>query len=178
MTGPMEMDELQLLKERATQMGIPYHPSIGASSLKERITAKMMGEPVHVPKAKSTAESIPQRNSRLRREASRLSRIRVTCMNPNKKEWPGEFISVSNNAIGTIKKFIHFDAEEGYHVPIVLLDVLRERKFQQFYTVKQNGQAIKKSRLAREFAIEILDPLTPTELRALADRQQMARNEG
>ena len=38
-------DELTLLKERATLMGIQYHPSIGVDKLREKVTSALK-EPV------------------------------------------------------------------------------------------------------------------------------------
>jgi hypothetical protein len=166
----IEKTELELLKERADIMAIDYHPSIGVKSLKAKMEEH--GAMVLPAKLKSGGETIPMRNARLRKAAQKLVRVRITNMDPDKRNHPGEIISVSNSAIGVIKKFIPFkDADDGWHIPIVLLDVLRERKFQTFFTTKVNGKKVKRSRLAREFAIEILPELTITELSDLAKIQ-------
>jgi hypothetical protein len=95
-------------------------------------------------------------------------------MNPNKKDWPGEILSISNRVIGTIKKFVPFNTEVGYHVPAAILRLVQERKYQAFKEIKlPNGQKQKRGHLVKEFAIEILDPLTPQELKDLAQRQAM-----
>ena len=158
-----EKTELELLKERADMMGITYHPSIGVEKLKEKLAAKL-GEP-------TVKETRAQKCARLRKEANKLVRIRVTCMNPAKKNWPGEIISVSNSAIGWIKKYIPFDAEDGYHVPQVILKALQERMYQSFYVVNVGGKKVKRGKLVKEFAIDVLPDLTVDELRDLAARQ-------
>lgn len=163
--------ELDLLKKRADAMGISYHPAIGVVKLKEKLDA------VLAPKAKEEVkapqvETIAQRNARLRKEANKLVRLRLTCMNPAKKAWPGEMFSVGNSAIGWIKKYVPFAAEDGWHIPAAIVEVLRERKYTQFYMVQLGQQKIKKSRLVREFAIEVLPPLTTEELKELATRQK------
>jgi hypothetical protein len=94
-------------------------------------------------------------------------------MNPAKKNHPGEIISVSNSAIGCIKKMIPFTAENGWYIPQVLLGVLQDRKYQTFYTVVVNGQKVKRSKLVKEFAIEILPDLTEQELQDLAAQQAL-----
>jgi len=168
--------ELDLLKERADKMGITYHPSIGLDKLKEKIAAHTSGEVVKdepVPKGKQVKpkETEAQRNYRLRMEALKLKRVQITCLNPAKASWSGEIISIGNSAIGTIKEFIPFNADEGWHLPVAIIEVLKERKFQSFYTKKVNGRSEKRSKLVREFAIGDLDPLTEEELKTLAAKQ-------
>lgn len=179
MSDVKEPTELELLKARAETMGISFHSNIGARALKKKI-ADALEDVVEAPKpvlvAAPTAETIPARNARLRKEANRLVRVNITCMNPNKKNWPGEFISVSNTAIGVIKKFIPFNAEDGYHVPVVILNILQDRKYQTVVVVTQNGKKIKRSKLVKEFAIEILPALTIDELKDLAVRQAANRS--
>jgi len=169
-----EASELELLKDRADRMGITYHPTIGLSKLKEKVQEKLNGPIVEEGPDTPAREAVPVMRARLRKEANQLVRIRLTCMNPDKKDWPGEIISISNSVIGTIKKFIPFEAEDGYHVPLALLGILEERRFQMFYVKKVDGKKIKKTKLAKEFAIERLDPLTIEELRDLAAQQAMA----
>jgi len=172
-------DELTLLKERATTIGIKYHPSIGVVSLKEKIESKLNGPKEEVPEPKVTKqktvakETKAMRHSRLRKEANKLVRVRLNCMNPAKRNWKGEIISVSNSVIGTIKKYIPFSAEGGYHIQAALLEQLKERRCQIFNEIVVNGRKMKKGKLIREFSIEILPPLTNKELSELAQRQAL-----
>lgn len=109
------------------------------------------------------------------REANKLVRVRVVNMNPNKREWTGEVITVSNSVVGTFRKFVSFNNPAGYHIPQIILQALKERDCQIFVTgISENGQRIKKATLIKEFAIEILPPLTMEELKDLAQRQAMA----
>ena len=120
-------------------------------------------------------ETPAQRRRRIRNNANELVRINVTCMNPAKKEWAGEIFTVGNNAVGTIKKFVPFNTEDGWHVPRMILQVMQARQCQIFYTEKQkNGVKVRKGKLIKEFGIEILPPLTEEELEELARRQAMA----
>ena len=179
--------ELEILKKRATTLNIKFHPSIGVDTLRAKVTAALEAGPD--AKAPSTIaapvnvikpiESIDARNKRLRTESAKLIRVRVTCMNPNKKEWEGEVFTVSNSVVGTFKKFVQFDADEGWHIPTIIYKHLKERQCQVFTTVKgPRGNKIRKGKLIKEFAIEVMDPLTGEELDALAQRQAMANNLG
>lgn len=172
-------DELQTLKARADLLGIQYHPSIGLEKLKEKLSAAMSDapkEPEKVVIAVSAAqESESQMLQRMRDEQLTLVRIRLSCMNPNKAEWQGELFTFGNTLIGAHTKFVPFNAEDGWHVPKALLDTLLDRQCQIFVTGKtKNGVSIRQGKLIKEFAIEILPPLTKEELQELAQRQAMA----
>lgn len=181
-------DELTLLKERATLMGIQFHPSIGVATLAAKIEAALASEQTaklddkantNIPDPASVmpVESESQRNQRLRKEATKLVRINLTCMNPAKKDWPGEFISVGNSIIGTIKKYIPFNATAGYHVPHMIFEELKERQCQVFNTITlPNGNKTQKSKLIKEFAIEVLPNLTPEEIQELARKQAITNS--
>jgi hypothetical protein len=167
----VQQDELESLKERATMLGIKFHPSIKVEALREKVAAAMTQEtkPAEVPTV-SAAESA-------RKEAAKLIRIRLSCMNPAKKEWEGEIISVGNSVVGTYKKYIPFNADEGWHVPKIIYDALVERQCQVFVTVKDSrGNNMRKGKLIKEFNIEVLPHLTAEEIQELARRQAMSRS--
>lgn len=174
-------EELAALKQRADMMGVSYHPSIGLEKLREKINAVLSDEPKEeAPKLEAPAageETEGQRNVRLKREASKLVRIRVTCMNPAKSEWPGEIISAGNSVVGSFSKFVPFNADEGWHVPEFVYKVLRDRQCQIFQTnTDSRGNKTRQGKLIKEFNIEILPPLTKEELHDLAQRQAMAKS--
>jgi len=175
-------DELTLLKSRATLMGVTFHPNIGIDKLKMKIENRLEGAAIEAEQPTiqtkiNVPETIPARDARLRREASKLVRIRVACMNPNKKEYEGEIFTVSNSIVGTFKKFVAYNNDDGWHVPHMIFEHLKERKCQIFYTVKgPRGNKIRKGKMINEFAIEVLPPLTAAEIEALAIQQAMANN--
>ena len=184
--------ELALLKSRADQMGVRYHPSIGLVKLKEKLNAKFNEKPEKKPVADEpvvnrvimgarvadVTESVNRRNMRLRKESSRLIRVNLTCMNPAKSSWEGEIFTISNSAIGTFKKYVAFNTTDGWHVPQIILNMIKEREFQVFYKEKTSRGEVNRSKLAKEFAIDILPQLTRTEIKDLAKKQAMANNLG
>lgn len=176
-------DELTALKERATLMGLKFHPSISLDKLREKVntaTDESDGPDSEDVSAKVVApvieETVNQKHNRLKKEALALVRIRLTCMNPAKAEWEGEIFTIGNARIGSVKKFVPFNADDGWHVPAIILKQLQERQCQVFVSAKDaRGNNVRRGKLIKEFAIEILPPLTKTELEELARRQAMSK---
>jgi hypothetical protein len=190
--------ELDMLKARATMMGVEFSNNIGVDKLRERIKAKMDGLPpaeddeVLAP----VAPAVPEINALtglvadadpdagmttrqiLMRDQLKLIRCRVSNLDPKKKELQGEVFTVANEYIGTQRKFIPFGevTDDGFHIPQCILTVMQERKFQNIRTFRdrKTGHIRIEQNEVREFSIEILDPLTEVELRQLATAQQAA----
>lgn len=172
-------EELAALKRKADILGVSYNGNIGVDTLRARINAKMDGE--KAPEEEPVAEEEKpltkiQIREKLIKEKTALVRCRIANMNPAKAELHGEFITVANKFIGTITKFIPFgDAtENGYHIPRVIYEDLKRRKFQQIKTKRKNGNIELDNRMVSEYAIEILPPLTQEELDDLAAAQAAA----
>ena len=173
-------DELDALKARANLLGVKFHPSISLEKLREKVNAAVTSEDkveeVTNTPSETKQETIGEKRKRLKAEALKLVRIRLTCLNPAKKEWDGEIITVGNSLIGSVKKFVPFNADDGWHVPHVIYQQLKERQCQIFYTATDaRGNKVRKGKLIKEFAIEVLPPLTKEELEELARRQAMAK---
>jgi DNA-dependent RNA polymerase auxiliary subunit epsilon len=166
-TNEVEISEIEGLKSRLDLLGVKYHHNAGIeklSKLYQEATAKeeeVEATEPEAPKVKPEEDPLA------------LVRVYISCHNPAKSTWEGDLWSVGNKNIGTIRKFVPFDRE--WHVPRIILDMMKEKKFQQFYTVKdKRGNPIRKGRLAKEYNIEYLDPLSEKELKELAQRQAMA----
>lgn len=191
----LNQDELTTLKARADLLGVKYHPSIGLEKLREKVNAAVEGggsseeededdaenesgnepEPVAV---EAKPETLNERRGRLRREANELVRIRVTCMNPAKKEWDGEVFTAGNSVVGSFTKYVPFNNDEGWHVPRIILKQIQQRECQIFTTQRDSrGNSVRKGKLIKEFAVEILPNLTPEEIKELAQRQAMAKGQ-
>jgi len=168
---PVEsIDELTILKQKAKLLGINYHPSIGLDKLKEKVNSVMTTDTVEIAKD----ESANQIRTRLRNEATKLVRIRLTCMNPDKGAYNGEVFTVGNNVIGTIRRFVPFNATEGWHVEQIIYNMIDQRQYVHHYTIKDDkGQELNRHKLSKEFSIETLPPLTSEELHDLAIKQAM-----
>lgn len=172
--------ELDSLKAKADLVGVKYHPSISADKLRAKVAAHIAGEPEPgkeaVAETKVAAvETVLQKRKRTKDTALALVRVNVTCMNPAKREWDGEIFAVGNSHIATQKKFVPFNTADGYHIPKIMFDMLKERKCQVFYNERaKNGITVRKGKLINEFAIEVLPQLTEKELAELAKIQAVA----
>ena len=184
--------EFEMLKQRARIMGVQFSPNIGIETLRERIKAKLEGETkgkdaeeAEESEAVVTSDEAPSKpakvyankRAKMRAEELKLVRLRITNLNPNKKDLPGEIFTVGNRTLGVIKKYIPYGeaTENGYHVPYIMYKQLRDREFLNIKTKKVNGKIRVETSMAREFALEILPPLTTRELAQLAAAQAAAK---
>jgi hypothetical protein len=105
-----------------------------------------------------------------------LVRLRITNLDPKKKDLPGEILTVANEYLGTVRKYIPYGevTDNGFHVPMCLYRQLQERTFVSIKVRKVNGREHIESQDAREFSLEVLEPLTADELSRLAASQSAA----
>ena len=177
-------DELSVLKQRATMMGIQFSNNIGLETLRKKIEDKMEGRaeadaaPQINPLAgETTAQPVKRKTLRqkLYDEQMKLVRIRVTNLDPKKKDLPGEVITVANEHLGTVRKFVPFGevTDDGYHVPYCIYRFMEKRKFLNIRIVKdrRTGQERVESNWVKEFALEVLPQLTPQQIANLKTAQ-------
>lgn len=182
--------ELDMLKSRAKMMGIEHSNNIGVEALREKINAKMdaasdvveeVVEPINPISDEPVRTNTQKKHSlrqQLQSEALKLVRLRITNLDPSKKDLKGEILSVSNDFVGNIRKFIPYGeaTENGFHVPHILYKHMKRKQFQQIKTFrnKRTGQIEISQSMVREFALEVLDSLTKEEIRRLAASQSAA----
>lgn len=192
------MNDVKLLsiRAKADSLGISYHHRAGIAKIQELIDAHLANTTfkseevttenlmervveLEAPAFEPPEAAIPfqkRRQMANRKKVSALVRCRIQCMNPSKKDWEGEFISVGSARLGTFKKFVPFGLSEPYHLPKIIYDMLMERKCSIFYnTTDHRGHKTRKARQISEYAIEVMTPLTREELDELAIKQAMAR---
>ena len=192
--------ELDMLKQRAKMMGLVFSNNIGIETLRAKVQARMDGQPdpglgddgqaseqvanqpnpFEIGSKDGTVfaepekpETVQQMRERLIREQTRLIRCRIANLDPKKADLPGEFITVGNEYIGTITKFVPFGevSDNGYHLPYIIYAELEGRKFQNIRTSKKAGKIHVETSWAKEFSLDVLDPLTPDEIARLAAAQ-------
>lgn len=170
-----ELNEIDLLKSQADLLGITYHPNIGLDKLKEKIAFATSKEVVEEVVEAKPAKSEAQIRAEAAAEATKLIRIRLTCMDPSKADFHGEIITVGNDVVGNVKVFVPYRPEfytNGYHVPNIIYKFLVERKYSALKTIKgPRGFEETRGVQANMYAIEVLPPLTEKELKELAIEQ-------
>lgn len=183
-----EFSELDLLKQRASLLGVKFSNNIGVEALKARIAEAQAPkaedkEPAELnPLAGDVAGAKPAGQKSFRQqlidEATKLIRLRITNLDPKKKDLPGEILTVANEYIGTIRKYIPYGevTDEGWHVPYCLYQMMKDRKFLDIKLRKdrRTGTTHTEQRWVSEYSLEVLDPLTPEELKQLATAQLAA----
>ncbi|AKH49521.1 hypothetical protein PP756_gp80 [Pseudomonas phage VB_PaeP_VL1] len=200
--SPDTRSELEVLQEKATALGISFRSNTGVEKLREKINAVLNDEAVgdeeedeateatsSIPKPSAEAGAAalkaaeaprPKTEGELRRDrrlaAHRLIRCRITCHNPNKNDWDAEYFSIGNDEIGTIRRLVPYEVD--WHVPEALLNFIKSKQYQHFYTVTEQTpmgpQKVRRSKSVREFSVEILPQLSEDELESL--RKQQAVN--
>lgn len=187
----IQVDELTVLKQRATVMGINFSNNIGLEALRKKVNAAQEGnreeeEPMVEDKdpevvnplsgltASEEVEEDLNPFQKARREQLKLVRLRITNLDPKKKDLPGEFITVANDFMGTVRKYVPFGefTNSGYHVPYCIYNFLKSRKFLQITErVGKNGVPEIRQKYVPEFSLEILPMMTEEERRNLATAQ-------
>lgn len=165
-----KVDEKEILMSRADKLGISYSNNIGLETLRKRIEAKLdEADKAEEEEVKHTPSPLQKK----RKEALQLVRVNITSMENTKNNLSGEIFTVSNNVIGTVKRYIPFG--QDWHIERIFLDTLREKQFQRFTSVNTTNGSVRRAMLVPAYAIQELPPLTEKELDELR-KSQMARN--
>jgi len=124
-----------------------------------------VGQSPYKPAGKSKAQKI--------KDSMKLVRCIVTNRNPMKQGWDGEIIAVANDLGVNARKFVPFGIDQGYHLPQIMINALNDKKCTIFVKKKgPDGKLISRAKQIKEYAIEILPPLTKEELKELAADQR------
>lgn len=170
---------LAALKARADLMNISYSNNIGADTLAQKIENKLAG----IADPEEPAKELPTKSDAARRmqmynDNMKLVRLRISCLNPSKRDLPGEILTVSNRLLGTVRKFVQYgeSTDEGFHVPFIIYKFMKNRKFLSIKQRKVRGtnQMVKEEQWVNEYALEVLPMLTEAERQQLANRQAAA----
>jgi hypothetical protein len=180
-------DGLLAARAEADRLGVRYHHRANedtirrliaeaSSSPSEPAQAVPAGGPKMGPGAVLTRKEYEKAEAQKRaRNAGRLRRVQITCMDPTKKNWDGEVITVSSRTMGTYKKFVPYNGLP-YHVPQAIYDELKSKKCTVFVNEKRGSETFRKGVLIDKYSIVDLPDLTPAELDDLAKKQAMADN--
>lgn len=188
-TSPKKPDaesyaERQELESKATALGISFRNNIGDETLKERIKEAeangktLVSDSVISPNAPKVVIADERYRTPLQlinkrvKDAQKLQRVLITCMNPNKGAWQGEIFTVANDSLN-IKRMVPFGTET--HVEVALLEMIKERKYRVQNKSKKGKGSNKVSRtLVPEFAIKYLDSMSAADIKDLAAQQLAA----
>ena len=113
----------------------------------------------------------------VRAKALRLHRVKITNLDPSDSQLNGAIITAVNKFTGKVAKYIPFGDEEapnGYHIPEILLNQLKNTKFPLRREIKGGAFGVKryKTTMINKFNIETLPTLTKKEIEELANHQR------
>ena len=180
------------LEAQAEMLGVEFRPNISDEKLAQRVKAAKEGSQVQgdtddeeTPKVtgKKAVNLVPQdklvldrrvlQNER-RKEARKLIRVQISCLDPAKKDWQGEILEVSNSLVNERH---HVPFGVPWHLPMALIKMIQSKQYQRFYTRKDKfGNETRYGRNEPAYNVSFLQPLTEKELASLA-KKQMARGE-
>ena len=172
-----EANERNYWKEQANFRGISYPNNITTPKLKELVKAKIAEvEATRVVNGRGI-NSLTKLDPKVREnldKATALVRFRLSVLDPSKQGWTGIRVSAGNDNFTAIQRIIPFNAPV-WHAERILVEVLKNMKYQQFTSAKHNRLGnidnINKPKKLPCFHIEELPPLTEEELKQLAQYQ-------
>lgn len=185
-TSTMNIEEL---KAELKSHGIELHHKTGIAKLQETLDAARAGTyvaPDDAPKPEEietkdiSAVKILSHYEQFKllpekKQAMVLRRIIVTPNDPNMNDYPGMIFSVASSRVTKgkmIKKYVPFANEEGWHVPDIIYNHIKNAEMQKFKQVKMaNGEKQPQAYITKRYSVELLPPLTREELKALAAAQ-------
>jgi hypothetical protein len=175
-----EADVRKKLRENGKLLGLNFGPNTSVQSMHEQLMAareQLTQDSDDLAEEKDLPVSEAQFRANLRQENMKLVRIRIACLNPAKAGLPGEILSVHNDIVGTVKKYIPYnEAGEAYHVPMILFKMLKRKKFLQIVQPPKGSHAPPTTKMAPEYGIEVLPQLTPKEIEDLKRAQGAAKS--
>lgn len=182
MTDVNNIEEMSLedVKTELESHGVKLHHKTGEAKYRETLQAVLNGTYETTPAAEIKEASAPkaEQKEELTREqkAMRLIRIVVSPNDPVRSGFPGHIFTVCSSKLNrgrAIKKYVPFNNDEGWHVPHIIYEQIKNAQMQKFKPVKMpNGETAMQPYLTRMYNVEVLPPLTEAELQALAAAQK------
>lgn len=159
------------LMERGRILGINIHVNTSTENMMVMVNQALLYKNHAAPDA-TIPFTVSTDVAVARKEAERLIRVRVNNLDPTKSKIDSQPFGFSNSVIGTIQKVVPFDEEIGFHIPHVLLDVIRGTKYRVTrYRKDDKGNDIPYSVELPSFSVEVLPDLTGDEIEAIKQRQ-------
>ena len=188
MLTAQDKEEKRILRAKLSKLGIASSPNSSLELLRAKLaeaegntelSTLAQEEVVETkPTATKAVESKADITNRVKKEATKLIRVRIKNLNPYKQDLHGEIFTVANEVIGKVSKYVPYDdAGDSYHIPNCIYKMLLSKKYLQVKTI--TDPVTKTRRVTQswvpEFSIEILPQLTTEQLEELAFKQEAAR---
>lgn len=169
-----EEQALAALKNKADLIGVKYHPSIGYDKLYEKVQQHLESEGVNqdyvAPEdAGLVAETNQEKFARIRKDMKSLVRVQVQCLDPLKKGWEAEVLTIAND-LTTIRRCVPYNTP--WHIERSMAAFLEERQYQYFIEKRnERGEKYKVPMMGKAYQVTYLDELTEDQIKQLAIKQ-------
>lgn len=158
--------ELELLKEKADELGLEYKSNVSAKTL-----TKLIKE-FEEQDAQDDGLTENERIQRAVDEATKLIRVIITPMDSAKRDYQGDLFSAGNAVVPTLTKYIPYGVE--WHVPQIILNTIKEKTMIKFVAKKdERGREYREYQETKAYAVQELPQLTKEELEELAKSQEL-----
>lgn len=168
------------VREELKSHGITPHHKTGSDKLKELLISVMDGTYQNTEKTDTSVKVLTAAEAEAKltktQLAMRMQRIVVVPNDTALASHPGMIFTVGSSKVNkgrVVKKYVPFNNDEGWHVPQIIIDQINAAEVQKFrQTTNAKGEKIMVPYFAKKFNVQILPPLTKTEMAALAASQQ------
>lgn len=160
--APTEMD---YLKRQAKVMGITFSNNIGVDALRKKIREKLE-KVTDEEEFANAAEERYAREEAATKEANKLIRLSISCLNPAKINVEAEIWNARNKAYGTITRVVPTKVD-AWHVPNAIYMLMKEAKY---LTVRKRKTPMGDTQdlvELPEYSLVELPPLTEEEIAEL-----------
>lgn len=169
-----EKEMKEALMAQGKKLGINIHVNTSVENMLTMVNQALIYTLHKAPDA-PVKQKVIKDKALARKEATRLIRVRVTNMDPTKTKHTAQTFGFSNSVVGTIQRVVPLDIEEGFHIPQVLIEVIKSAKYRQtrYRTINHRGQEqeVPYSVEVPSFSVEVLPPITAKELHDIKQRQ-------
>lgn len=167
----------EALLNQCDLLGIPYQSNTPTTKLQELVAQKTKDSQVPtqtIAIQKSSQEVVveytPEQIAQAKRIASyeaamQMVRVVVVSLNPGKSDLEGELFTFGNSLVPTQSKYVPFNREDGWHIPRILVEILRDKRYQGYRTIETDGVKRKTVQQLPAYSVTELPPLSVNQLK-------------
>lgn len=179
-TEDTEINERDYWKEQANIRGVSYPNNVPTQKLKELVQAKIAEQEAMKTggtRGRNSLEALAPEVLKNIDEATALVRFTIHTLDPSKQDWTGITVTAGNANFSPVRRTIPLNAPV-WHAERILVELLKSmqyahRKSERHPRLKTHVDNLTKAKYLPCFKIVELPPLTPEELKALAEQQAL-----
>lgn len=163
-------------KDQARILGLTYRQNIPTEDLKQLVEETLLERSKQEVKPTTAISRLPKAVTEMQQAATSLVRCTIDCLDPNEKERQSMLFTVANDNV-MVKRLVPVNGVV-WHVERILLDHIKTKTYMHYPNKYMNGKMVADIERGKQlplFKIVELPPLTPEELKDLAEQQRLNR---